>query len=145
MTDKHFLATRASLCRAFADPTRIRILSLLLRRRGLCLCNVIEFLGLSRPEVSRQLVYLQRAGLIAVERQRGCKQCRLGQAVTQFHSKLIECLACFDDLPVFQEDRNKLATWNWNECECIQQTLRKRRQSQHTEATDCVEQISPRQ
>jgi ArsR family transcriptional regulator len=57
------------LFRALADPTRLRLLNLL-RDREICVCYLVEILGISQPKISRHLAYLRRAG-VAVNRREG--------------------------------------------------------------------------
>jgi ArsR family transcriptional regulator len=49
--------------RALADPTRLRILNLLLNE-PVCVCDLAATLGLPQPLVSRHLAYLRSAGLV---------------------------------------------------------------------------------
>jgi ArsR family transcriptional regulator, arsenate/arsenite/antimonite-responsive transcriptional repressor len=49
--------------RALADPTRLRLLSLLLNEPA-CVCDLAATLGLPQPLVSRHLAYLRSAGLV---------------------------------------------------------------------------------
>ena len=55
----------ASLFRAAADPTRVRILALLQEAPELCVGDLQERLGAPQPTVSRHLACLLRQGLIA--------------------------------------------------------------------------------
>jgi len=48
-----------AVLKGFADPTRIRILSLLAAGE-LCVCDIVEILGLPQPAVSRHHVTRQR-------------------------------------------------------------------------------------
>jgi len=52
---------------SLADPTRLRILSLLAAGE-LCVCHIHGRLGLSQPTVSRHLAYLRRSGLVESRR-----------------------------------------------------------------------------
>jgi ArsR family transcriptional regulator len=61
------LATLDTLFKALADPTRIRIVGLLLDGE-ICVCNIHESLGLPQPKVSRHLAYLRRAGLVTARK-----------------------------------------------------------------------------
>ena len=58
-----------TLCKAFADPTRLRILALLNRREELCVCEIVEALGLPQYGVSRHLGVLKAAGVVTDWRQ----------------------------------------------------------------------------
>jgi ArsR family transcriptional regulator, arsenate/arsenite/antimonite-responsive transcriptional repressor len=61
----------ARLFRALGDPARIRILNALATSRApVCVCNLIEPLGLAQPTVSHHLKTLTEAGLLDRE-QRG--------------------------------------------------------------------------
>jgi ArsR family transcriptional regulator, arsenate/arsenite/antimonite-responsive transcriptional repressor len=52
------------LFRALADPIRLRLVSLIAGRE-ICVCFLVEILGMSQPKISRHLAYLRRAGLVA--------------------------------------------------------------------------------
>jgi len=56
-----------SLFKALADPTRLRIMNLLLRA-PLCVCEMEKILGLSQPLLSRHLAYLRNSGLVESNR-----------------------------------------------------------------------------
>ena len=53
--------------RALGDPTRVRMLNLLLRNRELCVCDLQANFDLSQPTVSHHLGILRKAGLVASE------------------------------------------------------------------------------
>ncbi|HEY5658868.1 MAG TPA: metalloregulator ArsR/SmtB family transcription factor, partial [Myxococcota bacterium] len=50
---------------AFADPTRLRLLSLLCVRE-LCVCDLCDILGEIQPKISRHLAILREAGYVRV-------------------------------------------------------------------------------
>ena len=58
----------ASLFKALADPTRLRILGLLLTGE-VCVCDLHESLKISQPKASRHLAYLRRVGLVETRRE----------------------------------------------------------------------------
>jgi ArsR family transcriptional regulator, arsenate/arsenite/antimonite-responsive transcriptional repressor len=61
----------ADLFRALADPARVRIVNLLAASgRTVCVCDLVEPLGLAQPTVSHHLKRLLDAGLVERE-QRG--------------------------------------------------------------------------
>ena len=62
----------AELFKALADPARVRIVNLLATADGepVCICNLVEPLGLSQPTVSHHMKRLLDAGLVERE-QRG--------------------------------------------------------------------------
>lgn len=62
----------ARLLKAVADPTRLRLLSLVARSAGgeACICDLTAPVGLSQPTVSHHMRVLVEAGLLGRE-QRG--------------------------------------------------------------------------
>src|SRR6266508_5967081 len=61
----------ADLFRALADPARVRIVNVLATSgEAVCVCNLVEPLGLSQPTVSHHMKKLLDAGLVERE-QRG--------------------------------------------------------------------------
>jgi ArsR family transcriptional regulator len=52
---------------ALGDRTRLRLLNLM-GDQELCVCYLVEVLGLPQPKISRHLAYLRRAGLVAARR-----------------------------------------------------------------------------
>jgi ArsR family transcriptional regulator len=52
---------------ALADPTRLRILSLL-GEGEICVCHIHASLDVPQPTASRHLAYLRKSGLVAVRR-----------------------------------------------------------------------------
>ena len=57
----------SSLFKALADPTRLRIMNLLLRS-PFCVCEMERILGLPQPLLSRHLAYLRNGGLVESHR-----------------------------------------------------------------------------
>lgn len=67
------------LFHALADPTRLRILKLLIQRPEFCVSEVAKALGLSVPAASQQLKVLEHAGFVRKVRlgQKTCHELRL--------------------------------------------------------------------
>ncbi len=57
----------ATVYRALADETRLRILALL-KDGEVCVCHIHGGLRLPQPTISRHLAYLRRTGLVAARR-----------------------------------------------------------------------------
>ena len=58
----------AALFRALADPARVRIVNLLASsREPVCVCDLVDALGLAQPTVSHHLRKLVEAGLLERE------------------------------------------------------------------------------
>lgn len=60
----------ARTLKALADPTRLRLLSLIAAHEGgeACVCDLTEPVGLSQPTVSHHLKQLTEAGLVTREK-----------------------------------------------------------------------------
>ncbi|SRR5258708_14653607 len=57
--------SQARLLKALADPTRLRILSLLSRYEGeVCVCEIVESFTLEQPTISHHLRIMRDAGLV---------------------------------------------------------------------------------
>ena len=65
LSDEEAEAT-ADVFKALADPARVRIVNLLATADGdpVCICNLVEPLGLSQPTVSFHMKKLLDAGLV---------------------------------------------------------------------------------
>ncbi|HEY7474722.1 MAG TPA: metalloregulator ArsR/SmtB family transcription factor [Vicinamibacterales bacterium] len=57
----------AGLFQALGDPTRLRILGLLLTGE-VCVCHIYGSLRISQPKASRHLAYLRRVGVVETRR-----------------------------------------------------------------------------
>jgi ArsR family transcriptional regulator len=106
-TNKSRTSTDA-MFRAFADRTRLRILSLLDGRES-CVGDIVDALQIEQPKVSRHLAYLRRAGLVVVRKAGLWSYYSLAPARDPFHQKLLECLACcFQDVRQIRIDRGRV-------------------------------------
>lgn len=63
------LTLLANCFKALADKTRLRILALL-KADELCVCELVELLGMTQPAVSQHMRWLKQARLVK-ERRRG--------------------------------------------------------------------------
>ncbi len=94
-----------ALFRGFADPTRLRVLNALAAGE-LCVCDLVELLGLAQPVVSRHLAYLRRAGLVEVTRDWKFAHYRLAEPANTVHRNLIACVrSCFTGVPSLDTER----------------------------------------
>jgi ArsR family transcriptional regulator len=57
----------AGVFAALADPTRLRIIGLLVAGE-VCVCDLHDTLKISQPKASRHLAYLRRAGVVVGEK-----------------------------------------------------------------------------
>jgi len=56
--------TFLNMTKAMADGSRVRVLVALLRHEEMCVCQIVELLGLAIPTVSRHMSILQGARLV---------------------------------------------------------------------------------
>jgi ArsR family transcriptional regulator len=93
------------LFRGFADPSRIRILNLLVAGE-LCVCDLVDLLALPQSTVSRHLRYLHRAGLVEVSRDWKFAHYRLADPNLPVHRTLLSCVrTCFRGINQLDRER----------------------------------------
>lgn len=96
------------LLRAFAEPTRLRILNLLLEGE-LCVCDLCGVLDVLQPSISRHLAYLVRARLVRVRQEGKWKYYAIAAHASGTHRRLLNCLRdCLRDIDVLAEDLRRL-------------------------------------
>ena len=94
-----------ALLKAFADPTRLRILNVLAAGE-LCVCDVVEILALPQPTVSRHLGVLRREGLVEAAREWKYAHYRLAAPASAVHRSLVGCVrACFAGIASLDAER----------------------------------------
>ena len=93
------------LFKGFADPTRLRVLNALAAGE-LCVCDLVELLGLAQPAVSRHLAYLRRMRLVEATRDWKFAHYRLAEPSNAVHRNLIACVrGCFTGVPALDAER----------------------------------------
>lgn len=97
----------AALFKTLSEPVRLRITYLLLQAGELCVCDLVETLGLSQSVVSRHLAYLRNNGLVTTRREGVWVHYRI---VDGCCSPLFEHIRqCGEDNAEMQADLEKLA------------------------------------
>jgi ArsR family transcriptional regulator len=95
---------QTDLFKAFADETRVRILSLLAQDEQ-CVCELQATLQLPQPTISRHLAYLRRMGLVEERREGKWIIYALAPAGDAVHESLLKCLrGCFREIEVLKKD-----------------------------------------
>ena len=69
MPDKETVEKIANLFKAFADPTRVQILCLLLTREEMCVTDITQQTDVSQSAISHQLRLLKEMHLIKSRRE----------------------------------------------------------------------------
>jgi ArsR family transcriptional regulator len=85
------LDASVSLLKAFADPVRLRLLSLLATGE-VCVCHLHGALGLPQPTVSRHLAYLRKRGLVVGRKDGLWVHYRLAKPASELHRRLLACV-----------------------------------------------------
>ena len=94
-----------ALFKGFADPTRLRVLNALAAGE-LCVCDLVELLGIAQPAVSRHLAYLRRMRLVEATREWKFAHYRLADPANAVHRNLIACVrGCFTGVPSLDAER----------------------------------------
>ena len=97
------------LFRAFADVTRLRIMSLLVEEKELCVCDLCAVLGEVQPKVSRHLAILRGVDLVEVRREGKWKYYALADPPSPLHRTLVRWVGrCQGDIDELAEDRARL-------------------------------------
>lgn len=88
------------LLKALADPSRLRILNILLQQET-CVCDLQSVLGLPQPLLSRHLAYLRNAGIVQ-DRREGPRvwysltlDDEVGRAVREFLQRVLPVFETF--------------------------------------------------
>ena len=109
LVEQQGLPSADGLFRAFADPTRMRILNALAVGE-LCVCDLVSLLGARQPTVSRHLAYLKKCRLVKVRRVGAFAHCSLADPESEFHRELIDCVhRCFPKIETLKEERSAAA------------------------------------
>ena len=92
------------LFKAFADPTRLRLLGLL-SGREVCVCDLMAVLRAPQSKISQHLAFLRSAGLVVFRQEGKWRHYALAKPIGGVHARLVGCLGEIDDL---KRDRAKL-------------------------------------
>ena len=94
--------------RAFADPTRLRILHLL-HDHELCVGDLTQIINVPQPTASRHLAYLRKAQLVVTRKEGLWIYYSLAPARNDVHQKLLECLdQSFDEGSEWKQDDKRV-------------------------------------
>jgi len=96
------------LFKAFADRTRLRLISLI-GDSEVCVCFLVAILKTSQPKISRHLAYLRRAGIVASRREGKWMHYRLTDPPDEHAARIFrEVRVSLAEHPELQRDREKL-------------------------------------
>lgn len=97
-----------AVCRALADPVRVRMLNIIRHRRELSALDMTTLFGLQRGELNHHVKFLERAHLITSRGVGVLRQYRYTDELTPFHAKLIDFLVSLEELPELRQDLDRL-------------------------------------
>lgn len=89
----------SAMCRALADPIRIRILNQLRHKRAMTALDIATTFCLHRGDLQRHMKYLEKAHLVSCRRIGQHRQYRFTEESSPFLHKLVDFLASVEDLP----------------------------------------------
>src|SRR5436190_2034008 len=102
------LATMDMAFKALADPTRLRILGLLVGGE-VSVCDIHGTLGIPQPKASRHLAYLKKSGLVTARKQGLWVHYKLAPAADKVMSALMGAVShCLCHTEVVGKDRQRL-------------------------------------
>lgn len=99
------------LLAALADPTRLRLVRMLLREE-LCVCELVDALRIPQYKISRHLGKLRGAGLVEARRNGRWMYYSIGRrvALKGFHQDLLKVIDVHaDGAPGMREDNARLS------------------------------------
>jgi len=97
------------MLKAFADPVRLRLLSLLSEDREVCVCHLHEALRLPQPTVSRHLAYLRKNGLVVGRKEGLWVHYRRARPKSSLHRTLVGSIdTCLADADTLRQDADRL-------------------------------------
>ncbi|MEN8126604.1 MAG: metalloregulator ArsR/SmtB family transcription factor [Planctomycetota bacterium] len=97
------------IAKALSDANRVRAL-LLLTEGPLCVCQIIEMLGLAASTTSKHMSILRQAGLVEADKQGRWMHYRLAGkgAPSQVRQALRWAVSALEDDPQVRRDKTKL-------------------------------------
>ena len=99
-----FMKKHAQIFKSLGDETRLKILWLLAQRQELCVCDIVEVLGITQSKASRHLRHLYHLGWVADRRDGLWMYYRLAVAPRSLEEKLVNLLLdIMDQQPDMQQ------------------------------------------
>ena len=95
----------AEILQAIADPTRLRLLNLLTQAVEICVCELVDALGVPQYSVSRHLNVLAAAGWVTDRRQGKWIYYRISRELKPYQKTLLKALGQLrEERPDFHQD-----------------------------------------
>jgi DNA-binding transcriptional ArsR family regulator len=102
--------------KAVSDPTRIRMLKLL-EKGELCVCKIMEVLGLNQSTASKHLGILKTAGFVESRKEGTWAYYRLSEKIHNYNKDYLKFIALhLNDDETIREDKKLLAAKAKKKC-----------------------------
>lgn len=93
-----------------SDQTRLRCLVLLSEKKELCVCELVDILGIPQPKLSRHLSHLRKAGLILDRREKQWIYYRIHpEIISEIEEMLATITTVLKKQKPYTEDLEKLS------------------------------------
>lgn len=79
-----------TLLKCLADPTRLRMLLLILDEAELCVCELVQALDFSQPKISRHLALMKGANVLSDRRQGQWIHYRINEKLPEWAMNIIQ-------------------------------------------------------
>jgi len=107
----------ARFFKSLADETRLQILWLLMIKEELCVCDIMEVIGITQSKASRHLRYLYNLGLVTDRREGLWMYYRIAVPPGSWQEKQLKLLAeMVTDQPSAKVLRDRLEQWLQSKC-----------------------------
>jgi ArsR family transcriptional regulator len=102
----------AHIFKALSDESRLEILTLLLQRGELCVCDIEAAMQYTQTKTSRHLSYLRRVGLVKVRREGLWKHYAVVIPKQREARRLLHCVsAILEDNATIRGDAKRSTEW----------------------------------
>jgi ArsR family transcriptional regulator, arsenate/arsenite/antimonite-responsive transcriptional repressor len=101
----------AQTCKALSDETRLEMLALILSRKELCVCDLVEVLCITQSKASRHLRYLKNAGLLDDRREGLWVHYRIAKGLTREQRTIVAAVRRTFDRPRVAGLEQRLDAW----------------------------------
>ena len=112
----------AHIFKALSDESRLRILTMLLQRGELCVCDIEAATEFTQTKTSRHLSYLRRVGLVSVRRDGLWMHYSALMPEQQEAKMLLNCVSkILETNAILQEDLKRGKEWEQRKSCCLLQ------------------------
>jgi ArsR family transcriptional regulator len=104
----------AQFNKALSEPTRLRILALILEYKQVCVCDLVSVLAMPQGSISRHLSYLKKSGLVESHTRGTWRVYQINTELDDSYQTIIDqtLLVLKHDLQVQQD----ISTFNRSNC-----------------------------